>query len=121
MDLSSQVKDALQEAIKAPPVKANSRSSALKEALDANQDLIRKALAQGHSVSSLAKRLKAAGIAASAETIRQHVKHFAKDNKNKATTTPKKAKATSAAQAEAASAASAASDSKAFEAEDRTA
>jgi hypothetical protein len=120
MDLSSQVKDALQEAIKAPPVKGNTRSSALKEALDANQDLIRKALAQGHSVSSLAKRLKAAGIAASAETIRQHVKHFAKDNKNKATTTPKKAKA-SASQAEAASAASAASDSKAYEAEDRTA
>jgi hypothetical protein len=108
----------LQEAIKAPPVKDNTRSSALKEALDANQDLIRKALAQGHSVSSLAKKLKAAGIAASAETIRQYVKHFAK---NKATTTPKKAKATSATQAEAASAASAASDSKAYEAEDRTA
>jgi hypothetical protein len=118
MDLSTQIKDALQEAIKTPPVKGNTRSSALKEALDANQDLIRKALAQGHTVTSLSKRLKATGIAASAETIRQYVKHFAK---TKATTTAKKTKATSTSQADAASAASAASESKAFEAEDRTA
>lgn len=118
MDLSAKIKDALQDAIKTGPANGNTRSSALKAALDANQDLIGKAIAQGYSATSLAKKLKAAGISASVETLRQYVKRFAKP---RATTAAKKAKGLSASRVAAASAASATSDNKAYEAEDRTA
>jgi hypothetical protein len=112
MDLSTKVEDALHEALKTGP--PNTRSSALKAALDQNQDLIRKAIAQGYSPTGLAKKLKDAGISASVETLRQYVKHV---TKTKATATAKKPKAP----ASQTKAANADSDNKAYEAEDRTA
>jgi hypothetical protein len=109
MDLSAKIEGALQEALEAGLSHGNSPSSALKAALDENQDLIRKAIAQGYTATCLAKKLKAAGISASVETLQQYVKHV---TKTKAARKPK----TSTSRAKDASADS---HKKAYEAEDR--
>ena len=69
------IKNALHEAVKSgPPQSTNAHSIALKGAIDENRDLVTKAIEQGYSPTGLAKRLKAAGVSASIETLRRHVK-----------------------------------------------
>jgi hypothetical protein len=114
MDLSAKIEGALQEALETGLSHGNTPSSALKAALDENQDLIRKAVAQGYTATCLAKKLKAAGISASVETLQRYVKHV---TKTKATATARKPKASTSRAKDA----SADSHNKAYEAEDRTA
>jgi hypothetical protein len=89
MDLSAKIERTLQEALETERSHGNAPSAALKAALDENQDLIRKGIAHGYTATGLAKKLKAAGISASVETLQQYVKHV---TKTKATATERNPK-----------------------------
>jgi hypothetical protein len=71
MDVSATIKNALEDAVKTGPAKPATRAAALKSALDENRELILKAIGQGYSVTGLAKKLKASGVTASVESLRQ--------------------------------------------------
>ena len=82
--LNVTIKNALHEAVKSgPPQSGNANSIALKSAIDENRDLVTKAIEQGYSPTGLAKRLKAAGVSASIETLRRHVKTIVGTDKPK--------------------------------------
>jgi hypothetical protein len=123
MDISAAVKTALEDAVKTGPAQATTRSAAMKAALDENRALIVKAIGQGYSATGLAKKLKASGISASIESLRQSIQAIATTSNG---TNSKSAKARSAkAPTPAPSATSTrgprSKENKAFEAEDRTA
>ena len=77
MDVSTALKAALEDAVRTGPDRATARSSALKAALAEHRDLILKAIAQGYSPTGLAKKLKASGITASVESLRQSLQAIA--------------------------------------------
>lgn len=78
MELSTTIKNALQEALKTGPERSRTRALAVRAALLENRELITKAMAQGYSATALAKKLKASGITASVETLRQSVLEIAR-------------------------------------------
>ncbi len=83
MDLATTIKHALQEAVKTGPERSQARTSAVRAALDENRELITKAMAQGYSATGLAKKLKASGITASVEMLRQSVLEIARPKPQK--------------------------------------
>lgn len=116
MDLAKTIKNALQEAVKTGPERSKTRSLAVRAALNDNRELITKAMAQGYSATGLAKRLKASGITASVEMLRQSVLEIARNKPQ--TRTTRIHKPSSAAKVHSAQKPA---ENKAFDAEDRTA
>ena len=113
---------ALEEAVRTGPARATTRSSALKDTLDEHRALILKAIAQGYSPTGLAKKLKASGISASVESLRQSVQEIARTTSSGSKAKPAKMRPTKATASRApVSHGSRASENKVFEAEDRTA
>ena len=122
MDVSTAVKAALEEAVRTGPARAMTRSSALKDALDEHRALILKAIAQGYSPTGLAKKLKASGISASIESLRQSLQEIARTTSSGPKAKPTKTRPTKAMTSRASvSHDSRNKESKVFEAEDRTA
>jgi len=122
MDFSTAVKTALEEAVRTGPARATTRSSALKDTLNEHRALILKAIAQGYSPTGLAKKLKASGISASVESLRQSVQEIARTTSSGSKAKPAKMRPTKATASRApVSHGSRASENKVFEAEDRTA
>lgn len=115
MDLTTTIKHALQDAVKSGPGRSQTRSSAVKAALADNHELITKAMAQGYSATGLAKKLKASGLSASVEMLRQAVRDIARA-KPSTVSAPARTRSSSAKPARVALA-----ENKAFDAEDRTA
>jgi hypothetical protein len=122
MDVSTAVRSALEDAVKTGPAKPATRAATLKAALDENRELILKAIGQGYSATGLAKKLKASGLSASVESLRQALQVIVSTSANGA-----KAKATKTRSAPPTTTRSItprtarATENKAFEAEDRTA
>jgi hypothetical protein len=123
MNISAAVKTALEDAVKTGPVQTTTRSAAMKAALDENRALIIKAIGQGYSATGLAKKLKASGISASIESLRQSIQAIATTS-NGAKSKSEKARLTKAptpASSAPSMRGSRSKENKAFEAEDRTA
>jgi hypothetical protein len=123
MDIATAVKTALEDAVKTGPAQTTTRSAAMKAALEDNRALIVKAIAQGYSATGLAKKLKASGISASIESLRQSIQAIATTS-NGAKSKSEKArssKASAPASSMAPMRGSRSQENKAFEAEDRTA
>jgi hypothetical protein len=123
MDISAAVKTALEDAVKTGPAQATTRSAAMKAALDENRTLIVKAIGQGYSATGLAKKLKASGISASIESLRQAIHTIATTSngaKSKSEKT-RSAKIATPATFARSTPGSQSKENKAFEAEDRTA
>ncbi len=116
MELSATIKNALQEALKTGPERSKTRALAVRAALVENRELITKAMAQGYSATALAKKLKASGITASVETLRQSVLEIARVKPQKRVARVRES--SSAAKTPVVQKPTA---SKAFDAEDRTA
>jgi hypothetical protein len=122
MDVSATIKNALEDAVKTGPAKPATRAAALKSALDENRELILKAIGQGYSVTGLAKKLKASGVTASVESLRQAVQAVIATSTNGAKSKASKTRSVPATPARVITPhAARATDNKAFEAEDRTA
>ncbi len=122
MDVSGAVEAALEDAVRTGPTRATTRSSVVKNALDEHRALILKAVAQGYSPTALAKKLKASGISASVESLRQSVQEIVQTTSSSSKAKPAKAQQTKATTSHAsASHDRRAKESKVFEAEDRTA
>lgn len=122
MDVSGAFKAALEDAVRTGPTRATTRSSVVKNALDEHRALILKAIAQGYSPTALAKKLKASGISASVESLRQSVQEIVQTTSGSSRAKPAKARQTKATTSHApASRDSRDNESKVFEAEDRTA
>lgn len=123
MDISAAVKTALEDAVKTGPAQTTTRSAAMKAALDENRALIVKAIGQGYSATGLAKKLKASGISASIESLRQSI-HAIATTSNGAKLKSEKTrsvKAPTPASSAPSTRGSRSKENKAFEAEDRTA
>jgi hypothetical protein len=121
VDISTAVKTALEDAVKTGPAQATTRSAAMKAALDENRTLIVKAIGQGYSATGLAKKLKASGVSASIESLRQSIQAIATTS-NGAKSKSKKARSTpTPAPSATPTRDSRSKENKAFEAEDRTA
>ncbi len=122
MDVSGTIKAALVDAVRTGPARATTRSSVVKNALDEHRALILKAIAQGYSPTALAKKLKASGISASVESLRQSVQEIVQTTSSSSKAKPVKAQQSKATTSHAsASHDRRAKESKVFEAEDRTA
>ena len=122
MDVSAAVKNALEDAVKTGPAKPATRAAALKAALDENRELILKAIGQGYSATGLAKKLKASGLSASVESLRQALQAIVSTSVNGAKAkTPKTRSAPATTTRVITPRSVRATESKAFEAEDRTA
>jgi hypothetical protein len=122
MDVSATVKSALEDAVKTGPAKPATRAATLKAALDENRDLILKAIGQGYSATGLAKKLKASGLSASVESLRQALQVVVSTSTNGSKAKAPKTRSTSAATTRVITPRPArATKNKAFEAEDRTA
>ena len=122
MDVSAAIKTALEDAVKTGPAKPATRATALKSALDENRELILKAIGQGYSATGLAKKLKASGVTASVESLRQALQAIAATSTNGAKAKAPKTRSAPAAPARVITPRPArATANKAFEAEDRTA
>jgi hypothetical protein len=122
MDISAAVKTALEDAVKTGPAQTTTRSAAMKAALDDNRALIIKAIGQGYSATGLAKKLKASGISASIESLRQSIQAIATtSNGPKSKSEKTRASKASAPASSAPMRGSRSRENKAFEAEDRTA
>lgn len=119
MDVSGAVKAALEDAVRTGPTRATTRSSVVKNALDEHRALILKAIAQGYSPTALAKKLKASGISASVESLRQSVQEIAQTTSSSSKAKARQTKATTSHAPSSRS--SRDNESKVFEAEDRTA
>jgi len=113
---------ALEDAVRTGPARATTRSSVVRNALDEHRSLILKAIAQGYSPTALAKKLKASGISASVESLRQSVQEIAQTASSTSKATPSKTRQTKAMTSKTAAARDSCNkESKVFEAEDRTA
>jgi hypothetical protein len=122
MDVSAAIKTALEDAVKTGPAKPATRATALKAALDENRDLILKAIGQGYSATGLAKKLKASGLSASVESLRQALQVIVSTATNGSKTKAPKARSAPATTTRSIMPRTArATENKAFEAEDRTA
>jgi hypothetical protein len=122
MDVSAAVRHALEDAVKTGPAKPATRAAALKSALDENRDLILKAIGLGYSATGLAKKLKASGITASVESLRQALQAIVATSMNGAKAKAPKTRSAPATPARVITPRPArATANKAFEAEDRTA
>jgi len=122
MDVSGTIKAALEDAVRTGPARATTRSSALKSALAEHRALILKAVAQGYSPTALAKKLKASGISASVESLRQSVQEIVQTTSGSSRAKPARTRQTKATTSHAPSSRSSRhNESKIFEAEDRTA
>jgi len=121
MDVSGAVKAALEDAVRTGPTRTTRRSSVVKNALDEHRALILKAIAQGYSPTALAKKLKASGISASVESLRQSVQEIAQTTSSSSKVKPAKTRQTKATSHAPSSRSSRDKESKVFEAEDRTA
>jgi len=121
MDVSGAVKAALEDAVRTGPARATTRSSTLRSALDEHRSLILKAIAQGYSPTALAKKLKASGISASIESLRQSVQEIAQTSSSSKAKPVKMRQTKKTTSHVPVSHDSRGKESKVFEAEDRTA
>jgi hypothetical protein len=122
MDVSAAIKSALEDAVKTGPAKPATRAATLKAALDDNRDLILKAIGQGYSATGLAKKLKASGLSASVESLRQALRSIVATSTNGSKTKAPKTRSAPASTTRVITPRPArATANKAFEAEDRTA
>ncbi len=97
MDLAAALKSALEDAVQTGPQKPATRAAALKATLYENRELIVKAIGQGYSATGLAKKLKAAGVSASVESLRRAVQAVVAGSTSSVKAKPMKAATTRAA------------------------